>query len=35
LPMVGEPLIIRRRDGRIHPGMALVRLVMGFPPGAV
>jgi tRNA1Val (adenine37-N6)-methyltransferase len=35
LPGVADPLIIRRKDGRIHPGMALVRLVMGFPPGAV
>jgi hypothetical protein len=32
---VAEPLVIRRGDGRIHPSIALVRLVMGFPPGAV
>lgn len=35
LPLVPEPITIRRRDGRIHPSMALVRLVMGFLPGRV
>jgi tRNA1Val (adenine37-N6)-methyltransferase len=35
LPVVTDPILIRRLDGRIHPGMALVRLVMGFPPGLV
>ena len=33
LPAVAAPLIVRRRDGRVHPGIALVRLAMGFPPG--
>lgn len=35
LPVMGEPVIVRRSDGRIHPTMALVRLAMGFPPGLV
>ena len=35
VPMIPEPITIRCKDGRIHPGMALVRLVMGFPPGLV
>lgn len=35
LPLLSEPITIRRRDGRIHPTMALVRLVMGFLPGRV
>ena len=35
LPVVADPILIRRKDGRIHPGMAILRLVMGFPPGAV
>ena len=35
LPVVADPILIRRKDGRIHPGMAMVRLVMGFPPGLV
>jgi tRNA1(Val) A37 N6-methylase TrmN6 len=35
LPVVAEPIPIRRKDGRIHPRMAMVRLVMGFPPGLV
>ncbi len=35
LPVVADPIFIRRKDGRIHPGMAIVRLVMGFPPGLV
>lgn len=33
LPALGAPITIRRRDGRVDPGIALVRLVMGFPPG--
>ena len=33
LPAQGPPITIRRRDGRVHPSIALVRLVMGFPPG--
>ena len=33
LPAVAAPITIRRRDGRVDPGIALVRLVMGFPPG--
>ena len=33
LPAVAAPLIVRRRDGRVNPGIALVRLAMGFPPG--
>jgi len=35
LPQVSTPIVVRRADGRIHPSMALVRLVMGFPPGLV
>jgi tRNA1(Val) A37 N6-methylase TrmN6 len=33
LPAVAAPITIRRRDTRVDPGIALVRLVMGFPPG--
>jgi len=33
LPVVVDPILVRRQDGRIHPGMAVVRLGMGFPPG--
>jgi tRNA1(Val) A37 N6-methylase TrmN6 len=33
LPARPAPITIRRRDGRVDPGIALVRLVMGFPPG--
>lgn len=33
LPALAAPLTIRRRDGRVDPGIALVRLAMGFPPG--
>lgn len=33
LPAQGPPITIRRRDGRVHPSIAMVRLVMGFPPG--
>jgi tRNA1Val (adenine37-N6)-methyltransferase len=35
LPVVADPILIRRKDGRIHPSVAMVRLVMGFPPGLV
>jgi tRNA1(Val) A37 N6-methylase TrmN6 len=35
LPVLANPILIRRKDGRIHPAMAMVRLVMGFPPGLV
>ena len=35
LPVIAEPLTIRQADGRIHPGLALVRMAMGFPPGLV
>jgi tRNA1(Val) A37 N6-methylase TrmN6 len=35
LPWVSEPIIVRRKDGRIHTTMALIRLAMGFPPGQV
>jgi tRNA1Val (adenine37-N6)-methyltransferase len=35
MPVRPEPLVVRRADGRIHPGMALVRLAMGFPAGLV
>jgi len=35
LPNLSNPIIIRRADGRIHPSIALVRMVMGFPPGLV
>ncbi len=33
LPALPAPIIIRRRDGRVHPSIALVRLALGFPPG--
>ena len=33
LPRLPAPITIRRRDARVDPGIALVRLVMGFPPG--
>jgi tRNA1(Val) A37 N6-methylase TrmN6 len=33
LPALAPPLTIRRRDGSVAPGIALVRLAMGFPPG--
>jgi tRNA1(Val) A37 N6-methylase TrmN6 len=33
LPALAVPITIRRRDGRVDPGIALVRLAMGFPPG--
>jgi tRNA1Val (adenine37-N6)-methyltransferase len=33
LPALAAPITIRRRDGRVDPSIALVRLAMGFPPG--
>jgi tRNA1(Val) A37 N6-methylase TrmN6 len=33
LPARAAPITIRRRDGRVDPGIALVRLATGFPPG--
>jgi tRNA1(Val) A37 N6-methylase TrmN6 len=33
LPALAAPITIRRRDTRVDPGIALVRLAMGFPPG--
>ena len=33
LPQVARPILIRRRDGKVAPEIALVRLAMGFPPG--
>jgi tRNA1Val (adenine37-N6)-methyltransferase len=33
LPARPAPLVIRRCDGTVDPGIALVRLAMGFPPG--
>ncbi|HWQ08002.1 MAG TPA: methyltransferase [Holophaga sp.] len=35
LPVVHGPLVIRTKEGRIHPSVAIVRLGMGFPPGLV
>jgi tRNA1Val (adenine37-N6)-methyltransferase len=32
-PVVEPPLIVRRRDGSIHPEYATIRLSFGFPPG--
>ncbi len=32
-PVVAPPITIRRRDGSVDPGIAMVRLAMGFPPG--
>lgn len=34
-PFVEPPLVIRRRDGSIHPEYATIRLSFGFPPGDV
>jgi tRNA1(Val) A37 N6-methylase TrmN6 len=34
-PWVEPPLIIRDREGRVHPEYATVRLSFGFPPGDV
>jgi len=33
LPALPAAITIRRRDGRVDPGIAMVRLAMGFPPG--
>jgi len=33
LPALPAPITIRRRDGKVDPGIAMVRLAMGFPPG--
>lgn len=33
LPAKAQAITIRRRDGRVDPSIAMVRLVMGFPPG--
>jgi tRNA1(Val) A37 N6-methylase TrmN6 len=33
LPAVAPPILIRRRDTRVDPGIGLVRLALGFPPG--
>ena len=33
VPALAPPITIRRRDGRVDPSIALVRLAMGFPPG--
>lgn len=32
-PEVGPPIHIRRADGAVDPGIARVRLALGFPPG--
>ena len=32
-PVVEPPLIIRARDGSVHPEYATIRLSFGFPPG--
>lgn len=32
-PEVEAPILIRRRDGSVDPGIARVRLAVGFPPG--
>ncbi|MCA1732538.1 MAG: methyltransferase [Acidobacteria bacterium] len=34
-PWTEPPLIIRDRDGRVHPEYATIRLSFGFPPGDV
>jgi hypothetical protein len=33
LPALAAPITIRRQDGSVDPGIALVRLATGFPPG--
>jgi len=33
VPSLAPPITVRRRDGRVDPSIALVRLAMGFPPG--
>jgi tRNA1Val (adenine37-N6)-methyltransferase len=32
-PVCAPPITIRQRDGSVDPTIAMVRLVMGFPPG--
>ena len=32
-PEVEAPVLIRRSDGSVDPGIARVRLALGFPPG--
>ena len=32
-PEVEAPILIRRADGSVDPGIARVRLAVGFPPG--
>lgn len=32
-PEVEAPILIRQADGRVDPGIARVRLALGFPPG--
>ena len=32
-PEVEAPILVRRADGSVDPGIALVRLALGFPPG--
>ena len=34
-PVIEQALVIRRRDGSVHPEYATVRLSFGFPPGDV
>ena len=34
-PVVEQKLVIRRRDGSVHPEYATIRLSFGFPPGDV
>ena len=32
-PEVEAPILVRRADGTVDPGIARVRLAVGFPPG--
>jgi len=32
-PVAAPPMCVRRADGSVDPAIAMVRLVMGFPPG--
>lgn len=34
-PRVENPVVVRCTDGSVHPSIALLRLAVGFPPGAV
>lgn len=34
-PLAEGPLVIRRRDGSVHPEYAAIRMSFGFPPGDV